>query len=139
MPTSKRLSGPRHLDQGKAGDSNHPGAIHWQHWETNGVPNSLGCYYGGDDSRTAIITYKCNLLLCPPYSGRDVTTCQMSLEGGDEVFVVSVYCDSLKKEVPCEVVKLLQENRGANFLICMDANAHSPMWGGGDETNPRGK
>ena len=103
-----------------------------------GVPGSFGCYYGGDYPRAAIVTHKCDLLLCPPYSGRDVTTCQMSLEGGEEVYIVSVYCDGLKKEVPCEVVKLLQENRGANFLICMDTNAHSSMWGC-DETDPRGE
>ena len=103
-----------------------------------GVPSSFDCYYGGDNPRAAIITHKCNLLFCPSYSGRDVTTCQTSMEGGEEVFVVSVYCDILKPDVPCEVVKLLQENRGANFLIGLDTNAHSPMWGS-EDTNSRGE
>ena len=103
-----------------------------------GIPSSFECYYGGSNARSAIIAHKCNLLFCPPYSGGDVTTCQITLEGGEEVYLVSVYCDSQILEVPCEVIKLLRENRGANFLICLDTNAHSPMWGG-DETNIRGE
>ena len=45
-----------------------------------GVPSSFECHFGGDNPRTAIVAYKSNLLLCPSYSGRDVTTCQVSLD-----------------------------------------------------------
>ena len=85
-----------------------------------GVPAQFDCLFGGNSPRAAIIANKCNLLLCPSYSNRDVTTCQ-----------TSVYCDINQLNLPTELIKLMEEKRGANIIIGMDSNSHSPIWGGG--------
>ena len=48
-----------------------------------------------------------------------------------------VYCDIAINCVPQELEWLLRDRNGCDILICMDANAHSPMWGSLD-TNTRG-
>ena len=59
------------------------------------IPAAFECYYGESNPRAAIIAHKSNLLLCPSYTSRDVTTCQITLETGEVAYLVSVYCDIL--------------------------------------------
>ena len=106
--------------------------------EPKGIPSMFECHYGGDHPRAAIVTHQRGLLLCPSYSGKDITTCQLPQEDGKEVYLVSMYCDILYQQVPKEATKLLEENTEANVIIGMDSNAHSPMWGC-EDTNKRGE
>ena len=102
-----------------------------------GIPRQLSTYHHTLGGRAAIFSKNCNLLLCPAYSGRDVVTCQLHLGNGREVFVVSAYADIKIGHAPQELVQLLEDKRGSDALIVMDANAHSRMWGS-SASNPRG-
>ena len=96
-----------------------------------GIPKALGCHYFAANGRVrvAIFTKGSKLLLCPEFSGRDIIVCQLHMSGGREVYVASVYCDIAINCVPQELEWLLRDRNGCDILICMDANAHSPMWG----------
>ena len=102
------------------------------------IPAAFECYYGESNPRAAIIAHKSNLLLCPSYTSRDVTTCQITLETGEVAYLVSVYCDILVSELPKELLALLREQQSANIVLCMDSNAHSTLWGC-QEPNSRGE
>ena len=102
-----------------------------------GIPKALGCLHCPTGGRSAILFKGCNPLMCPGYSGKDVTTCQVHLGTGREVYLVSVYCDININMVPQELINLLEDKRGCDIIIGMDANAHSHMWGSNDN-NTRG-
>ena len=57
---------------------------------------------------------------------------------GEEVFLVSGYWDSLYRDIPEELRKLVREHQEGRIILCMDSNAHSPMWGC-DTPNQRGE
>ena len=106
--------------------------------EPRGFPQTFKCQSGGNGPRTAIVSLGCETLPCPEYTGRDVTTCQVSLAKGGETFLVSVYCDIKIMALPVEVHNLFRDMPGANVVLCLDSNAHSRSWGSPD-TNPRVK
>ena len=101
------------------------------------IPRSLDCHHHASGCRTAIISKNCNLLLCPKYTGRDIVTCQVTLRSKRVLFIVTVYADIKFSHLPKELDRLLEEKRGCDVVISMDANAHSPMWGS-FESNRRG-
>ena len=106
--------------------------------EPRGFPQIFNCQAVGNNPRAAIVSLGCETLPCPDYTGRDVTTCQVTLAKGGEAFLVSVYCDIKIMSVPEEVRNLFRDMPGANIVLCLDSNAHSKSWGCPD-TNPRGE
>ena len=50
---------------------------------------------------------------------------------------MSVYCDININMVPQELINLLDDKKGCDIIIAMDANAHSHLWGSKDN-NTRG-
>ena len=102
-----------------------------------GIPRLLGCHHHLSGGRVAILSKGCDPLLCPEYTGKDVVTCQVHLGFGREVFVVSAYADINIGHVPVELQQMLEDKKGCDILIAMDANAHSRMWGS-LESNSRG-
>ena len=78
--------------------------------------------------RATIFSKGWHLILCPGYPGKDVVTCQLHLDTSREVFVVSVHSDTNIDHVPLQLTWLLEDKRGCDILIAMDANTHSSMW-----------
>ena len=95
----------------------------------SGIPRGLDCHYHAPGCRTAIWSKDCSLLLCPKYTGRDMVTCQVTLRSRRVLYLVTVYADIKFSDLPKELDCLLEERRGCDIVISMDANAHSPMWG----------
>ena len=106
--------------------------------DPKGFPQTFRCQAGGNSPRSAIVSLGCELLPCPDYTGRDVTTCQVTLAKGGEAFLVSVYCDIKIMSIPQEAQNLLRDMPGANIVLCLDSNAHSKSWGS-PETDRRGE
>ena len=102
-------------------------------WALEGVPTGiyggLGSYHHHKDCRTAIFSKECNPLLCPKYTGKDIVTCQVTLQNRKELYLVSVYADINVPHLPLELDSLLEERGDNDVIISMDANAHSTMWG----------
>ena len=103
-----------------------------------GLPPSYRAY-SCHNSRAAIIAPKnINLWFNPEFSTKDISVCLLKTNK-QKVFLISAYLD-----INIDPVSILE--KVVNFLtlsdtrviIAMDANSHSPMWGG-DETNPRGE
>ena len=112
----------------------------WGRGYPMGIPKTLGCHYfaAKGECWAAIFTKNCNLLLCLEYpGGGDIVVCQLHMNGGRKVYVVSVYCDINISCVLLQLEQLLWDKKGRDILISMDANAHSPMWGSMD-SNSRG-
>ena len=102
-----------------------------------GIPGGLGSYHHHKECRTAIFSKECSPLLCPKYTGKDIVTCQVTLENGKEIYLVTVYADINIPHLPPELDSLMEERGECEVIISMDANAWSPMWGSG-ASNHRG-
>ena len=76
-------------------------------WVLAGIPagihGGLGSYYHHKECRTAIFGKECNLLLCPKYTGKDIVTCQVTLQNRKELYLVSVYADINIPHLPLEL------------------------------------
>ncbi len=91
--------------------------------------------------RTAIIcSRKLKAWKVPEYSSRDVTTCMFQDKKGKPMYVVSAYLDCTLNHLPPELLRVTAMclQKGHHFIVAMDTNAHSHLWGY-ETTNRRGE
>ncbi len=104
-----------------------------------GIPREIKVYADhGAQPRAAIFSFNNDLLFCPTFSGRDVSTCLMRLNDKMSIYISSVYLDILVNELPEPFRRLLDNSNGIQILAGIDTNAHSGLWGSPD-TNTRGE
>ena len=102
-----------------------------------GQEKGIKCFSHGKIPRACIISKMVNLCYCPQFSGRDVVTCLIKMNGTDTYFV-SAYFDQKIPRIPEKLTLLLDTISVSNIIICTDSNSHSSLWGC-DITDSRGE
>ena len=87
--------------------------------------------------RAAIITKGLNSWRCPQYCAPDIIVCQTTING-QLTYLVSMYLDGNKLELPQEFIDLIANKGTCSVLIGADSNAHSSLWNS-STTNRRGE
>ncbi len=103
-----------------------------------GFPRSLRVTVGDELSpRAALISKDIDIWPCSHFSGRDVASALVSIDG-TMVLVASVYLDCTVMEIPSHLVALCNSRGEKPILLGIDSNAHSTLWGY-DVSNKRGE
>ena len=89
----------------------------------------IGVMSCGDKPRACIAYKNIELCYCSFLSSRDVVTCIGKWSGMD-IYLVSAYFDGTVDKIPDALTKTLETvaKRGAELILCVDANAHSTAW-----------
>ena len=93
----------------------------------------------GDKPRACIAYKNIELCYCSFLSSRDVVTCIGKWSGMD-IYLVSAYFDGTVDKIPDALTKTLETvaKRGAELILCVDANAHLTAWAS-KSTDRRGR
>jgi hypothetical protein len=82
-----------------------------------------------------------DLLSIPNLTDKDVCSCLWNKPGDNKPLVlISAYWDGLTNEIPEMLIRAINfaNNKQYQYILCMDANAHSTTWGSTSD-NARGK
>jgi hypothetical protein len=97
-------------------------------------------YQSGEQARAAIAhTKDLNIMGLPHLTDGDMVSCLLTEGDGRKTLLISAYWDITSRSLPpkLEIAVEWANRTDIQFIICMDTNAHSTLWGS-PVTNTRG-
>ena len=110
------MSGPGHVEVQGAGGVTHPRATCGEEGYPPWYPQGTWMPPQPNRGKVSNPIQELQPPVCPGYSGKDVTSCQLHFGTVKEVYLVSLYCDIDINTVPQELINLLDDKKGVTSL-----------------------